>query len=158
MNTNHFFRSIIESLPELIVVATPVSDQETGETDFLIDSIPAALPLIRSGRTRALATTGDARFPIEGLTQVPTLQESGMKDFSFVTWWGILAPAGTDPSRIEVLSKALDKAMQAVDLQQRFVDIGATPSIKGPGAFKTYIASELENYRKLITDLDIQAQ
>lgn len=54
MNTNHFFRSIIESLPELIVVATPVSDQETGETDFLIEYVNAAWEVISGSRCETI--------------------------------------------------------------------------------------------------------
>ncbi len=129
-----------------------------GETDFLIDSIPAALPFIRSGKTRALAVTGRERFPIPALDNVPTLDEAGMKDFSFVTWWGILAPAGTPADRVAILGKALDKAMRSPDLKQRFIEIGATPGIKNSAEFKAYINTELNTYRELITALNIQAQ
>lgn len=129
-----------------------------GETDFLIDSIPAALPFIRSGKTRALAVTGRERFPIPALDNVPTLDEAGMKDFSFVTWWGILAPAGTPADRVAILGKALDKAMRSPDLKQRFIEIGATPGIKNSVEFKAYINTELNTYRELITALNIQAQ
>lgn len=128
------------------------------ETDFLIDSIPAALPFIRSGKTRALAVTGRERFPIPALDNVPTLDEAGMKDFSFVTWWGILAPAGTPADRVAILGKALDKAMRSPDLKQRFIEIGATPGIKNSVEFKAYINTELNTYRELITALNIQAQ
>jgi len=129
-----------------------------GETDFLVDSIPAALPFIRSGKTRALAVTGVQRFPIPALQQVPTLVEAGFAGFDFVTWWGVLAPAGTPGDRIDVLSRALDKAMQSAELQQRFIEIGATPGVKPPAAFASYIDAELAAYRKLITALGIPAQ
>ncbi len=129
-----------------------------GQIDFLIDSIPAALPFIRSQKTRALAVTGATRFPIPVLENVPTLQESGLKNFNFVTWWGILAPHGTPPDRIQLLSKSVAKAMKSADLKQRFVENGATPNFEPPERFKAYIDSELINYRKLITTLNIQAQ
>jgi tripartite-type tricarboxylate transporter receptor subunit TctC len=129
-----------------------------GETDFLIDSIPAALPFIRSGKTRALAVTGTDRFPIPALDNVPTLAETGFKDFSFVTWWGVLAPAGTPMDRIQILSASLQKAMQTAELKQRFIEIGATPMVKSPTEFKSYIDAELVSYRDLITALNIQAQ
>jgi tripartite-type tricarboxylate transporter receptor subunit TctC len=130
----------------------------SGETDFLIDSIPAALPFIRSGKTRALAVTGTERFPIPLLKDVPTLAEAGLKDFNFVTWWGVMAPAGTPKDRIELLSKSMEKAMSSEDLKQRFIEIGATPGVKSPAEFKSYIDAELVNYRTLITTLNIQAQ
>lgn len=128
------------------------------EIDFLIDSIPAALPFIRSGKTRALAVTGQERFPIDALASVPTLAETGLKDFSFVTWWGMLAPANTPKERVEILSRALEKAMQSPALKQRFIEIGATPAVTPPAAFKDYISAELGSYRSLISDLNIQAQ
>src|SRR5690606_13388192 len=129
-----------------------------GETDFVIDSIPAALPFIRSGKTRALAVTGTERFPIPLLEQVPTLAETGLAGFNFVTWWGIMAPAGTPMDRIGILSQSLEKAMQSTELKQRFIEIGATHGTKSPAQFKSYIDAELVNYRKLITALNIQAQ
>ncbi|WP_237173421.1 Bug family tripartite tricarboxylate transporter substrate binding protein [Paracandidimonas lactea] len=128
------------------------------EIDFLIDSIPAALPFIRSGKTRALAVTGQQRFPIDALTSVPTLAETGLGDFSFVTWWGVLAPAHTPKDRIATLSRALEKAMQSPALKQRFIEIGATPEVMAPEAFNAYITTELRSYRQLISDLNIQAQ
>lgn len=130
----------------------------SGETDFLIDSIPAALPFIRSGKTRALAVTGTERFPIPLLEKVPTLAETGLGGFNFVTWWGVMAPAGTPMDRIDLLSRSLEKAMQSNELKQRFIEIGATPGTKSPAQFKSYIDAELVNYRKLITTLNIQAQ
>jgi tripartite-type tricarboxylate transporter receptor subunit TctC len=129
-----------------------------GETDFLVDSIPAALPFIRSGKTRALAVTGTDRFPIPALDEVPTLTEAGFKDFSFVTWWGVLAPAGTPMERINILERSLQKAMQTPELKQRFIEIGATPGVKSHKEFTSYIDAELVNYRDLITALNIQAQ
>lgn len=129
-----------------------------GETDFLVDSIPAALPFIRSGKTRALAVTGTDRFPIPVLDKVPTLAEAGFKDFSFVTWWGVLAPAGTPMDRIDILDRSLQKAMQTPELKQRFIEIGATPGVKSHKDFTSYIDDELINYRQLITALGIQAQ
>ncbi len=54
MNTNHFFRSIIESLPELVIVATPVSISETGETDFLIEYVNAAWEVISGSRCETI--------------------------------------------------------------------------------------------------------
>jgi len=130
----------------------------SAEIDFLIDSIPAALPLIRSGKTRALAVTGRERFPIDALAAIPTLSETGVKDFSFVTWWGMLAPANTPKDRVDILSQALEKAMRSPTLKQRFIEIGAMPAVKSPTAFKAYMGAELTNYHQLITSLNIQAQ
>lgn len=130
----------------------------SGDIDFLIDSIPAALPFINAGKTRALGVTGTARFPIAALRNIPTLDESGLKGFSFLTWWGILAPHGIAPDRVAVLSKAVTKAMGSKELQQRFLDIGATPDIKGPPEFSHYIGREMRAYGALIKTLHIAPQ
>ena len=125
-----------------------------GDIDFLVDSIPAALPFIRSNKTRALAVSGAKRFPL--LKDVPTLDESGLKGFSFVTWWGIMAPKNLPVERVQILEKAIAKAMSSSMMQERFIAMGAEPELKGPQEFKTYIASELGTYKNLISTLGIQ--
>ena len=129
-----------------------------GEVDFLIDSIPAALPMIRTQKTRALAVTGAERFPLQVLEAVPTLRERGMKDFEFSTWWGVLAPAGTPAAHVEKLSQSFIKAMASEDMKRRFVEIGAVPGIKPPAAFKAYMAQDLAAYRELIGRIGLKSQ
>lgn len=129
-----------------------------GEVDFLIDSIPAALPMMRTQKTRALAVTGAERFPLQALESTPTLQELGMKDFEFSTWWGVLAPAGTPDAHIDMLSQSIAKAMASAEMTNRFVEIGAVPTVKQPAAFQAYMKKDLAAYRNLIETIGLEGQ
>ena len=84
-------------------------DLATGQVQFMIDSTPAALPNIKAGRTRALATTGKQRFSM--LPDVPTVAESGLPGYESVSWWGILAPAGTPQPIVERLNREIGRIM-----------------------------------------------
>src|SRR6476620_7363902 len=82
-------------------------DLSIGEVQFMIDSTPAALPNIRAGRTRALATTGARR--LSGLADVPTVIESGLPRYESVSWWGIIGPAGMKPDVVSRLNGEIAK-------------------------------------------------
>ena len=70
----------------------------SGDVHFTFDNLATAAPNIRSGKLKALAVTTDERS--KELPELPTMKESGMKDFSVATWWGLVAPAGTPQERL----------------------------------------------------------
>lgn len=125
----------------------------TGQVDFLVDSIPAALPFLTSKKTRALAVTGEHRFPL--LPEVPTLMEQGLHDFLFTTWWGVLGPKNMPQERLELISEAIAKAMRSEELKRRFIDVGAEPEYKSSKVFGEFIKQELADYQALIEGLRI---
>src|SRR3990167_6270899 len=71
----------------------------SGEVDMVNSTVPATIPLINSGKIRALAVTAQKRAA--ALPDVPTTVEAGMPELIVITWWGLLAPAGTKPDRSE---------------------------------------------------------
>ena len=87
-----------------------VGDMVGGQLDLMIDNVAALLPMLQQQRIKALAVTSLARLPV--LPKVPTLHESGVKDFDVVAWGGLLAPAGTPKPIVERLNLALRKALE----------------------------------------------
>jgi tripartite-type tricarboxylate transporter receptor subunit TctC len=124
-----------------------------GEITMVIDSIPAALPFITSGKTRALAVTGQKRFPL--LPEVPTVAEAGLRDFDMTTWWGVVAPPGTPESVIALLNSSVAEVLQNPDVRKQFLQFGAQPTTGSPRQFGEYIRSETERYGKLVKSLGI---
>ena len=100
----------------------------SGDVHFTFDNLATAAPNIRSGKLKALAVTTDERS--KELPELPTMKESGMKDFSVATWWGLVAPAGTPAETVEKLNAAFVKAMKNPKTQERFkaLLVEATPS------------------------------
>ena len=70
----------------------------TGESDLSFAGMSGALPLVRSGRLRAIAVTGEKRWPT--LPEIPTVAESGVPGFESSAWDGVLAPAGTPEAEL----------------------------------------------------------
>lgn len=79
-----------------------------GQIDSLFDTTVQAVPQIKGGRVRALATTAPSRLP--SLPDVPTLTESGYQNTELLIWYGLLAPAGLPADVLKTLSEAVRKA------------------------------------------------
>jgi tripartite-type tricarboxylate transporter receptor subunit TctC len=98
-----------------------------GQVDLHFASLPAALPLIESGKLRALATTTAERLP--SLPGVPTLIESGFAGFDYYVFYGVVVPAGTPDAIIGKLNAEIDRAIEAPDMRkslgERGVDVRA---------------------------------
>jgi tripartite-type tricarboxylate transporter receptor subunit TctC len=86
-----------------------IPDLLGGNVEFYLASEPSVASHVHSGKLRVLAVTSDKRSPI--FPDVPTVGESGYKGFSAVTWFGILAPAGTPKAVVDKLNAAINKAL-----------------------------------------------
>jgi tripartite-type tricarboxylate transporter receptor subunit TctC len=97
-------------------------DLMAGRVDVMFDNIPSALPHIRTGKLRALATTGARRAAI--LPELTTIAEQGMPGYEAGVWIGLLAPKGTPKAIIDKLNAEGQKAVKAPDFQKRMADLG----------------------------------
>jgi tripartite-type tricarboxylate transporter receptor subunit TctC len=86
-----------------------IPDLLGGNVDFYLASVPSVASHVHSGKLRVLAVTSQKRSPI--FADVPTVGESGYKDFAAVTWFGILAPAGTPKAIVDKLNAAINKTL-----------------------------------------------
>jgi tripartite-type tricarboxylate transporter receptor subunit TctC len=98
-------------------------DLVAGRTQMMIDIIVSALPLVQSGKLRALAVTTARRYP--ALPEVPTMIEAGLPGFTVEQWYGIFAPAGTPPAVLARIQGDLARAMQSPELRENFSKRGA---------------------------------
>ena len=116
------------------------------QMEFL--SIPNAISHTRTGKLRAIAMAADQRFPL--FPDVPTMAESGLPDFSISNWYGISAAAGTPPSIIQRMNRALREALQDPNLRTRFQEIGLVPISNTPEEFAAFIKSDREKWRIIV--------
>lgn len=100
-----------------------MSDVMAGQIDLLITAAPTALPQIKGGRVRALATTGDKR--LLALPNVPTFAEAGLPSFKVVNWFGLAAPKGTPTAVVEKLHDLVAKAMTESAMRDNMLQQGA---------------------------------
>ena len=109
---------------------------------------------IKSGRLRALAITGESRFP--GLPQVPTFTEAGLKGFDAKVWYGILAPAGTPKAIVDKLSAELARIIGLPDIREKLLSSGMDPFISTPEQFAALMKEDLARFAKVVKAANIK--
>lgn len=125
-----------------------LTDVMSGQVDLMFIGAPPAMPLIRSGKLKALAVTTSSRMTT--LPQVPTLAESGLPKFESVAAQGIFAPAGTPREIVNKLNAEVIRIIRQPDVRARWDLIGAEPVDDTPQQFSSWISSELEKWGKVI--------
>lgn len=127
--------------PALLAVAAE-------HVDFYVSSIPAALPMLKNGLVKAIATTGMQRDP--ALPNVPTLVELGMRDYEVMNWNGLLAPANTPKIVMETLHKATVEILSSPEVIAKLREQGAEPAPMPMEAFSKHIKNESIKWAKVI--------
>ena len=98
--------------------AAAVNAVVAGHTQIASTSMPPAVPMIKSGKLKAIAVTSATRSPL--LPDVPSITEFGYKEFDDYTWFGFFAPAGTPADVVTKLNAALNRAMASPEVIERF--------------------------------------
>lgn len=127
-----------------------MTDVISGTVDLYMSSVPTLLGHIKQGKVRALAVTSAKR--VDDLPDVPTINESGYKGFDAVTWFGLLAPAGTPKDVIAKLNAEFNKALQQPELAKRLGDEGADPAGGTPEQFAALIKAEIPRWGKVVKE------
>lgn len=123
------------------------------QVDMMIAVAPAALPQVRAGKLRPLATPAPKR--LDALPEVPTLAELGYA-VDVRDWHGIVAPAATPREVIGKLASALGEVLQQPEVKERLARVGLEPAESGADAFTLHIRSELQKWARVVTDAGIK--
>jgi tripartite-type tricarboxylate transporter receptor subunit TctC len=135
-------------------VAPAMVDVISGQVAINFPSILSAMPHVRSGRTRALAVTGAKRT--RAAPELPTMQEAGIRNYESMTWYGIVAPAGTPQDIVAKLSTEVAAILKHPETFERLSKEGADPVGSTPQEFGRFMQSEIEKWRKVIRAAGIQ--
>jgi tripartite-type tricarboxylate transporter receptor subunit TctC len=126
------------------------------EVDLVIDTTAALLPLVRSGRVRALAVARRTRMP--EAPEIPTFIEAGLPAYEANGWYSMHAPAGTPAPIIARLNAEIARALKQPDMQERFKQLGLDGGGGSPEQLTQFVRSEFVKYAKLIKDAGIKAE
>ncbi len=127
-----------------------------GHTPVGFVALPPATPLVQSGHLRALAVTAKTRS--SALPDVPTMAEAGFPGQEADTLQGVLVPASTPKSVIDVISRELIKIVQEPDVRGKFATLGFEPVGSTPEEFAAQIKSEIPKWEKVIRDANIRVE
>ena len=128
--------------------APALTDTISGQIPAIMESLPIALPHLRGGRLRALATSEDTRPA--SLADVPTFAEQGFPQVVASNWFGFSAPAGLPPEIIARWDAEIAHALADPAVVERFAAIGVRPGAEGPAGYTALVRAELERWRAVI--------
>ncbi|HBI82680.1 tripartite tricarboxylate transporter substrate binding protein [Orrella sp. NBD-18] len=135
--------------------APAMADVLAGRVSAYFTNPITGLAHIKSGKIRPLATTGLQRMQV--LPDVPTIAESGYKDFDVVEWNGFFVPKGTPEDVIQKLAQAIKAATQAPEVRKRMIDTGVEPVGNSPKEFAAFLQAQITKWGALVKTNNIKA-
>jgi tripartite-type tricarboxylate transporter receptor subunit TctC len=127
----------------------------TGEAQVMMAPILTAMPMVQDGRLRALAVSG--RHPDPAVPELPTISDT-LPGFSALSWYGILAPAGTPAGVISRLNTELDRIVHEPQIEKRFADIGGEAIGGPPSTLASLIHDEIARWRRVAKEAGIHIE
>ncbi|HZY19621.1 MAG TPA: tripartite tricarboxylate transporter substrate binding protein [Ramlibacter sp.] len=153
--TGHMSGEVFRSMAKIDVLYVPynggpaaLQDLLGGRTDFLFANSSEVVPLVTSGKVRALGVTSLQRLAL--LPNVPTLDESGLKGYQTVAWGGIVAPKNTPKAVVDQLNAAVQTALKAPAVREGLARLGAVPAGGTPEQFKQMIDRETTRWAGIV--------
>ena len=120
----------------------------SGQVEMMTDAITTMAPIAKSGRVRALATTGSRRSEI--MPDLPTVSEAGVRGYEATIWLGIMAPAGTPKPVLDRLNAEITKITSRPDVRKMWQEQGAVPLTMSTGEFERYLNDDIAKWSKVV--------
>ena len=120
----------------------------SGQVEMMLDAITTMAPIARSGKTRALATSGSQRSTV--MPELPTIAEAGVKGYESTIWLGIMAPAGTPKPILERLNAEVTKITSRPDTKKLWNEQGAQPMTMTIAQFEKYLNQDIAKWAKIV--------
>jgi len=136
--------------------AQAVLDVVAGRVEMQFSTLPPAIPLVREGKLRALATTGAKR--VATLQDIPTLAEGGLGGFDVALWIGLAAPAGTPPAIVTKLNREITEILKSPEASDALLHQGFVAEPAPPDYLAGRISGDLGKWRDLVAKVGVKAQ
>lgn len=156
----HFAGEMFKALNHLDITHVPykgsgqaVVDLIAGHVAMNFDTMPSIFNYVQNGKLRALGVTTTKRVP--QMSDVPTLIESGMKNFEITSWYGVMAPAGVPGPIVTRLNTDINRIVQIPEIKAKLEELGTQMEQMSPRQFGTLVRNDLAKYSKLVADAHI---
>jgi tripartite-type tricarboxylate transporter receptor subunit TctC len=154
-SSNHLSGELLRSSAAVQVTHIPYKgsapaliDLLGGRLTMMFDTVAQQTGNIAAGKVRALAVTGPKRSPL--LPDVPTAQESGLKDYDVTIWYGVLAPAGTPAPVIERLNREIVAVMSTEEMKKKMQADGAEAKPTTAAEFAALIKHDMAKWGPVV--------
>jgi tripartite-type tricarboxylate transporter receptor subunit TctC len=162
-SVNHLIGEMLKADAKIDIVHVPyrgvaaaITDVIAGHVDTAFSTVPSVLPFIRDGQVRALAVSSAKR--VDAAADVPTIAEQGFPGFAVDPWWGILAPAKTDPAIVRKISADVADIVRSKPMVDFLAGQGAAPLIETPDEFAATLARDVATWAKVIKAANIKLE
>lgn len=136
-------------------VGQAMTDALSGTVSFYFPGLPGALPQVRSGKALALALGATARS--QRLPEVPTVSEElGIQGLEVITWYGLMAPAGTSRAVTDRLATEMLKVMEMPETRDKLQATGSDPVVAGAEEFAAQVRMDNAKYAKVVSELGLK--
>ncbi|MBC7778815.1 MAG: tripartite tricarboxylate transporter substrate binding protein [Proteobacteria bacterium] len=132
-----------------------LGDLLSGRVDMMIFSAIVMAPHVKSGKLRALATTGRARA--DAMPNLPTIAEAGVADYEYTGFHGIFGPAALPREIVDRLSALIQKVLAMPDMREFYASQNVDPMVMTPAEFATRVRVENEKWGRLIREAGLKA-
>jgi tripartite-type tricarboxylate transporter receptor subunit TctC len=128
----------------------------SNEIQVALAGLSTVLPHAKAGKLKALAVTGSKRAQIA--PDVPTVAESGIPNYVFDVWYGLVFPGGTPRAIVDKTQAEVVRLLQSPEVSRRFGLAGVEPQTNTPAAFADLIKREIVTWKKVVKDAGIQLE
>jgi len=132
------------------------TDVISGQVPVMFATVSLALPHVRAGRVRALASSAARR--LAAMPELPTIAQGGVREYDFSTWYGLLVPARTPKNIVTTLHGQIVKILSAREMKDKLIAQGFEPVGGTPEEFGAYIKSEIAKWGKVIRTAGIKPE
>lgn len=153
----HLGTEMIKLMAKVDMVHVPYKGASPALTDLLggqitlyLSSLPPAVPMVKSGRLKALGVTGSKRAA--SVPEVPTIAESGLPDYVVESWYGVFVPAGTPREIVARLNTELVRILGSNEVRERFATDGSEASPNTPEQFAAFVRDEHQKWGRVVRE------
>jgi tripartite-type tricarboxylate transporter receptor subunit TctC len=133
-----------------------MADLSAGQVQVGFSSITGALPFIKDGRLRALATSGAKRSP--ALPELPTFVEAGYPEFEVDLWLGVFAPINTSSAVLQRLNTEINAALEDATVAAAFAKVGVEPHAASAEEGARFVRAEHQKWAEVVTRAGLRAK
>lgn len=137
-------------------VAPALTDLVAGQVDVMFTGTSSALPYVKAGRLNALAVSSARRQP--SFPDTPSVAESGLSEFDFMTWYGMAMPAGTPAAITFRINQEIASALNQSDVKERLATLGVVGAPSSPGDFSAFIKSESVKLARIVKTTGVKPE